>query len=74
AFVTLKVYDVLGQEVAKLLDHERVDEGESEVEFDGSHLASGVYFYRIQAEGIDGAILNLRGNSVTPVRKMLLTK
>jgi hypothetical protein len=43
----LKIYNVLGQEVATLLNNEKMDEGMHEVEFDASKLSSGVYFYRI---------------------------
>jgi len=46
--VTLTVYDILGREVAVLVN-ERRNAGVYEVKFDGSNLASGVYFYRIQA-------------------------
>jgi hypothetical protein len=46
--VSLKVYDVLGREVSVLVNDKR-EAGYHEVKFDGSGLASGVYFYRIQA-------------------------
>ncbi len=47
-FVTLKVYDVLGRRVATLVN--RVEQpGNYEVQFNGSRLASGVYFYRLIA-------------------------
>jgi hypothetical protein len=46
--ITLTVYDVLGREVSVLVNH-RMDAGVHEVKFDGSNLASGVYFYRLQA-------------------------
>jgi subtilisin-like proprotein convertase family protein len=46
--VRLAVYDLLGREVAVLVD-ERKDAGSYNVSFDASGLASGVYFYRIQA-------------------------
>lgn len=60
-FVSLKVYDVLGREVATLVDGSE-SAGTHSVVFNGSKLASGVYFYRLAAPGI-----NL-------VRKMLLEK
>jgi photosystem II stability/assembly factor-like uncharacterized protein len=51
--VRLSVYDILGREVSVLVD-ERRDAGVHEVKFDGSRLASGVYFYRLQARQTDG--------------------
>ena len=47
-FVTLKVYDNLGREVATLINEEKPS-GEYEVEFDGSALTSGIYFYQLKA-------------------------
>jgi hypothetical protein len=49
SYVNLTVYDVLGREVFVLVN-ERRDAGDYEVRFDGSNLASGVYFYRLQTE------------------------
>ncbi len=46
--VTLKVFDILGREVAILVDEEK-PAGEYEVEFDASLLPSGIYFYRLQS-------------------------
>jgi N-acetylneuraminic acid mutarotase len=46
--VRLAVHDMLGREVSVLVN-ERKDAGVHEVKFDGSNLASGVYFYRLQA-------------------------
>ncbi len=48
--VKLSVYDILGREVAVLVN-ERKAAGTYEVSFDGSGLASGVYIYRLMAEG-----------------------
>jgi len=63
--VIVKVYDITGREVA-LLVNEIKDAGYYTAEFDGTALASGVYFYRIIAEG-DG----LRH---TKTMKMILIK
>lgn len=46
--VTLKVFDLLGREVAALVN-QRQDAGRYEVQFDGSKLTSGMYFYRLTA-------------------------
>ncbi len=60
--VTLKIYNVLGQEVATLLNNEQMEEGMHEVQFDASRLSSGVYYYRLQA------------GAFTEVKKMVLMK
>ena len=49
--VTLKVYDVLGREVQTLLNNESMQAGVHEIQFDGSAMTSGVYFYRLSVEG-----------------------
>ena len=59
--VSLKIYNLLGQEVATLFEGER-QPGAYVVSFDASRLMSGVYFYRLQA-----------GN-VTMTKKMVLIK
>jgi hypothetical protein len=48
SFVTLKIYDVLGNEITTLVNEEKPN-GSYEVEFDGSELPSGFYFYKLQA-------------------------
>ncbi|MBI5662386.1 MAG: T9SS type A sorting domain-containing protein [Ignavibacterium album] len=58
---TLKVYDVLGNEVATLVDEYR-EAGGYKVEFDASKLASGVYFYKLTA------------GSFTSSKKMMVVK
>ncbi len=61
AHVTLDVYNIMGQKVSTIADR-RFAPGYHTVEWDGSSFASGVYFYRIQA---DDAI---------ETRKMMLLK
>jgi len=48
SFVSLKMYDILGRQVATLVDEEK-PAGTYEVNFDAKNLSSGVYFYRIKA-------------------------
>ncbi len=48
SFVTLKVYDVLGNEITTLVNEEK-SIGIYEVEFDATELPSGIYFYKLQA-------------------------
>jgi len=48
--VTLKLFDILGREIATLVDAE-LESGVHKINFDGKHLASGIYFYRIHADG-----------------------
>ena len=64
--VSLKIFDVLGQEVATLVNGQ-LAAGSQKVSFDASSLNSGVYFYRIDADGIDG-------QKFSSVKKMILTK
>jgi len=45
---SLKIYNTLGQQVAELLN-KPLNSGNYEVEFNASHFASGVYFYRLQS-------------------------
>ncbi|MBI4810204.1 MAG: T9SS type A sorting domain-containing protein [Ignavibacteriales bacterium] len=47
AIVTLKVFNLLGQEVATIVDQQEFYEGNNEIEFDASSFASGVYYYRL---------------------------
>lgn len=50
-FVSLKVYSLIGQEVATLVSGE-MSAGKHQVAFDASVLSSGVYLYRLQAGGV----------------------
>ena len=61
--VTLRVIDVLGREVSKLIDSQLLGSGTHVVTFDGQALASGIYFYTIQA-----------GTSPGTTKRMVLIK
>lgn len=64
--VTLSVYYILGRKVATLAEGTQPP-GLRQVRFDGAHLASGFYFYRVVAEG-PGL------ERIVQTRKMLLVK
>ena len=49
SMVKIIIYDILGREVMKLVNNEFKQPGRYVVEFNGTNLASGVYFYRIEA-------------------------
>lgn len=61
--VTIKVYDMVGREVAVLLNNQPTQPGSHMLNFDASRLSSGVYIYRMTA-----------GNDFTDVKKMTLIK
>jgi hypothetical protein len=67
-FVTLKVYNMLGQEVATLLNQEEMTDGDNTVEFDATAFSSGVYYYRLTLNNSEG------GQEFTAVKKMMLLK
>jgi hypothetical protein len=60
-FVSLKVYDVLGNEIIRLVNEEKA-EGDYNVNFDASGLPSGIYFYILQV------------GSFVDTKKMILLK
>ncbi len=66
ANVTLKVFDILGQEVMTLINND-LTAGVHNYDFDAASFNSGVYFYRIEANGVDGS-------NFTNVKKMILLK
>jgi subtilisin-like proprotein convertase family protein len=61
SFTKLVVYDITGREVTMLVN-KQLNAGTYKVDFDASHLATGTYFYRLEA------------GSFTEVKKMLLVK
>ncbi|MHC1739032.1 MAG: alpha-amylase family glycosyl hydrolase [Ignavibacteriaceae bacterium] len=60
-FVSLKVYDMIGNEVATLISEEQA-QGRYSVDFNAGNLASGVYFYKLQT------------GDFSAINKMLLLK
>jgi len=71
AHVTLKIVSLLGQEVATLMDS-RQNAGDIEIVWDGKNsvgnqVASGIYFYQLEAKGSDGEQFN-------SIRRMVMIK
>jgi hypothetical protein len=64
--VNLKVFDILGQEVSTIYNNE-LSAGVHNVTFNAGDANSGVYFYRLEAMGVDGS-------NFVDVKKMVLTK
>jgi len=64
SIVTLKIYDVLGREVATLLENIAFEDGTQDISFDGGGLSSGIYFYRVLINGGERQL----------VKKMMLLK
>jgi endoglucanase len=61
SFVTLTLYDLLGREIAVLVN-QVIEAGSQEIYFNGTNLPTGVYFYRLTA------------GSYTSVKKMILVR
>ena len=57
--VTLKVFDILGNEVAILVNEEKPN-GTYEVEFEGDGLTSGVYIYQLRAGSVSGGFVETK--------------
>jgi hypothetical protein len=64
--VSLKIFNILGQEVITLLSG-NMTAGFHKVTFNASNLPSGVYIYKLEANGVNG-------NNFTSAKKMVLTK
>lgn len=63
--VSIILYDISGREISKLVN-EQITAGYHNVEFNGSNLSSGMYFYRINADG--------NGQNFVSTKKMVLIK
>jgi hypothetical protein len=66
--VTIRIYNILGQEIQTLIDDQQ-QAGEKSITFNAGSLPSGVYFYRLTAIRTDRS-----GQPFTQVRKMALVK
>ncbi|MBK7869086.1 MAG: T9SS type A sorting domain-containing protein [Ignavibacteriales bacterium] len=66
AKVTLRLFDALGQEVRTILN-DNYATGNYKIDFNATGLNSGVYFYTIDASGVDGS-------KFTATKKMILMK
>ena len=60
-YTQLKVYDITGKEIITLVN-EQLQSGSYEVTFDGSNLSSGIYYYKLESNGL------------TNIKKMMLIK
>jgi hypothetical protein len=67
--VTLKIYNVLGEEVSVLSDR-KMNAGMNEITFNAENLSSGIYFYRLSVKGVSGG----HHNKFTSIKKMILLK
>jgi hypothetical protein len=67
--ILLEVYNLVGQRVATLVDREQ-QPGWHEAVFEGKTLASGLYFYRLQARNTDGR----QAGRFVETRKFLLVR
>jgi len=61
SYVKLTVFDIMGREISVLVN-EKLNAGTYKADFDGSNLSSGIYFYKLEADGF------------TESRKMMLIK
>ncbi|MBM4167534.1 MAG: YHYH protein [Ignavibacteria bacterium] len=62
SLVNLRVYNILGQEVATLIHSRIMDKGIHEIQFDATNISSGMYFYRLTT------------NTFSETKKMILLK
>ena len=61
SYITLKIFDILGKEIAALVN-EKQNAGIYNIEWDAENYSSGIYFYKLTADGF------------TDIKKMVLLK
>jgi hypothetical protein len=64
--VKISVFDITGQKIVDIINN-NYQAGKHDVYFDGSDLSSGIYFYKITVNGIDG-------QTYSNIKKMILMK
>lgn len=67
AMVSLSIYNVLGEKIASLINHNEMSAGEHTIRFDASDMPTGIYVYTLEARGTDGS--NFKSSN-----KMMLIK
>jgi hypothetical protein len=67
ATVTLSVYNILGQEIVRLMDKQSMEAGYRKIVFDAAGIPSGAYLYRVFAEDSDG-------KTFVSVKRMIVVK
>ena len=67
SLVTVRVYDLLGREIATIVNQE-LSPGEYTRTWDAGNVSGGVYFYRLDVTPVPGAV------PITSVRKMVVLK
>jgi len=74
SYVSVTIYNTLGQAVARLFDNELQDGGYQETLVDASNLSSGIYFYRLAAKTIGDPEDGEAPRSFSMVKKMVVLK
>jgi hypothetical protein len=69
SIATLKVYNILGQEVATLINNKELHAGIHEITFDANKLSSGLYFYKLTAHQGESST-----GEFSQVKRMILLK
>ena len=73
-FVNLTVYDILGKKITTLVNHEQ-NAGYYDIIFDARDLSSGIYFYRLQVDGLStNSLYKPVNESFIKSKKMILIK
>ncbi len=69
AFVTLKVFSTLGQEVKTLINGQEYSAGNNRIQFDAGNLSSGTYFYKLTVQDVNsGKIVYQKSNTMMLVK------